>query len=267
MTRRAAPQLRTACRVDPPGRHARRSRSTRPEGAGGCTSAGRRARRRRAHAGDPGCSGQLGPGALAPGAPPLPSAVADRPAARVARRLRRLPAHRDQPAHAGGRRDRRHRRADRRVGARRHRLPAARGQPGAAAADFGCASRGEPARDRRGRRHRPGALRRAGHDRPCRRLHPRQCRRGRRLGARGEMRSLRVVTAGYHMPRAMLEMRRALPGMQLVAHPVPSSALRARGALRRPQLWALLAGEYARYLGAWAGLSGAFVPRREPQAT
>ncbi len=83
----------------------------------------------------------------------------------------------------------------------------------------------------------------------------------------GEMRSLRIVTAGYHMPRAMLEMRRALPGMQLVAHPVPSAALRARGALRRPQLWALLAGEYARYLGAWAGLSGAFVPRREPQAT
>lgn len=83
----------------------------------------------------------------------------------------------------------------------------------------------------------------------------------------GEMRSLRIVTAGYHMPRAMLEMRRALPGMQLVAHPVPSAALRAPGALRRPQLWALLAGEYARYLGAWAGLSGAFVPRREPQAT
>jgi uncharacterized SAM-binding protein YcdF (DUF218 family) len=82
-----------------------------------------------------------------------------------------------------------------------------------------------------------------------------------------EMRSLRIVTAGYHMPRAMLEMRRALPGIRLVEHRVPSSALRAPGALRRPQLWALLAGEFARYLGAWAGLSGAFVPRREAQAT
>ncbi|WP_244457211.1 YdcF family protein [Roseomonas fluvialis] len=82
-----------------------------------------------------------------------------------------------------------------------------------------------------------------------------------------EMRSLRIVTAGYHMPRAMLEMRRALPQTRLVGHRVPSAALRAPGALWRPQLWALLAGEYARYLGAWAGLSGAFVPRREAHAT
>ncbi|WP_198373683.1 YdcF family protein [Roseomonas rosulenta] len=82
-----------------------------------------------------------------------------------------------------------------------------------------------------------------------------------------ELRSLRIVTAGYHMPRAMLELRRAMPGLQLVAHPVPSAALRAPGALWRPQLWALLAGEYARYLGAWAGLSGSFVPRRESQGT
>jgi uncharacterized SAM-binding protein YcdF (DUF218 family) len=81
------------------------------------------------------------------------------------------------------------------------------------------------------------------------------------------MRSLRIVTAGYHMPRAMLEMRRAVPGLRLVPHPVPSAALRAPGAAWRAQPWALLAGEYARYLGAWAGLSGAFVPRRESHAT
>jgi uncharacterized SAM-binding protein YcdF (DUF218 family) len=79
--------------------------------------------------------------------------------------------------------------------------------------------------------------------------------------------SLRVVTAGYHMPRAMLELRRAMPGLRLVAHPVPSAALRTPGALWRPRIWALLAGEYARYLGAAAGLSGAFVPRRESPAT
>jgi uncharacterized SAM-binding protein YcdF (DUF218 family) len=82
-----------------------------------------------------------------------------------------------------------------------------------------------------------------------------------------DMRSLRIVTAGYHMPRAMLEMRRALPQTRLVDHRVPSAALRAPGAIWRPQLWALLAGEYARYVGAWAGLSGAFVPRREAHAT
>jgi uncharacterized SAM-binding protein YcdF (DUF218 family) len=78
-----------------------------------------------------------------------------------------------------------------------------------------------------------------------------------------EMRSLRVVTAGYHMPRAMLEMRRALPAATLVPHPVASAALRAPGALWRPRIWALLAGEYARYLLARAGLSGLAWPRRE----
>jgi uncharacterized SAM-binding protein YcdF (DUF218 family) len=82
-----------------------------------------------------------------------------------------------------------------------------------------------------------------------------------------EMQSLRIVTAGYHMPRAMLELRRAMPGLRLFEHRVPSAALRDPGALWRPQVWALLAGEYARYLGAWAGLSGAFVPRRETHAT
>jgi len=76
-------------------------------------------------------------------------------------------------------------------------------------------------------------------------------------------RSLRVVTAGYHMPRAMLELRRALPAVELLAHPVPSAALRAPGALWRPRNWGLLFGEYGRYLMARAGLSALAPPRRE----
>lgn len=76
-------------------------------------------------------------------------------------------------------------------------------------------------------------------------------------------RSLRVVTAGYHMPRAMLELRRALPGVELLPHPVPSAALRAPGALWRPRIWGLLSGEYGRYLLARAGLSALAPPRRE----
>lgn len=78
-----------------------------------------------------------------------------------------------------------------------------------------------------------------------------------------EMRSLRVVTAGYHMPRAMLELRRVMPEARLVPHAVPSTALRAGGALWRPRVWMLLAGEYARYLLARAGLSSLASPRRE----
>jgi uncharacterized SAM-binding protein YcdF (DUF218 family) len=82
-----------------------------------------------------------------------------------------------------------------------------------------------------------------------------------------EIRSIRVVTAGYHMPRAMLELRRAMPMAELVPHPVASAALRGPGALWRPAAWGLLIGEYARYLGARAGLSGLFTSGREPRET
>jgi uncharacterized SAM-binding protein YcdF (DUF218 family) len=60
-----------------------------------------------------------------------------------------------------------------------------------------------------------------------------------------EIRSLRVVTAGYHMPRALLELRRNLPGVELVPHPVQAAG---------PRL-ALLTREYVKLLGAIAGLS------------
>ncbi|MEO3471214.1 YdcF family protein [Roseomonas sp. CAU 1739] len=77
-------------------------------------------------------------------------------------------------------------------------------------------------------------------------------------------RSLRVVTASYHMPRALLELRRALPGVELVPHAVVPVTLRASGALRRPAVWGLLLGEYGRYLLARAGLSALASPRRDP---
>lgn len=86
--------------------------------------------------------------------------------------------------------------------------------------------------------------------------------------ARAEhLHSIRVVTAGYHMPRAMLELRRAMPDLDLVPYPVASGALRAPGALLRPSSWALLIGEYARYLAARAGLSGLFASGRESRET
>jgi uncharacterized SAM-binding protein YcdF (DUF218 family) len=63
--------------------------------------------------------------------------------------------------------------------------------------------------------------------------------------------SVRVVTAGYHMPRALLELRRALPGAALLAHPVVPAALRAPAG---PRVWRLLVGEYSKLIGAWLGL-------------
>ncbi len=66
--------------------------------------------------------------------------------------------------------------------------------------------------------------------------------------ARG-LRSLLVVTADYHMPRAMLELRRTMPDVALYPQPVP------RQAVWEPGAWRLLAVEYVKLLGAWAGLS------------
>jgi uncharacterized SAM-binding protein YcdF (DUF218 family) len=59
------------------------------------------------------------------------------------------------------------------------------------------------------------------------------------------IRSLRVVTAAYHMPRALLELRRTMPGVALVPHPVQVTGPRA----------SLLLREYAKLIGAFFGLS------------
>lgn len=63
--------------------------------------------------------------------------------------------------------------------------------------------------------------------------------------------SLIVVTAGYHMPRALAELSRALP--EMVLYPVPVLP----PAMRQPDLTALrlLAGEYTKWLAAEGGLS------------
>ena len=61
--------------------------------------------------------------------------------------------------------------------------------------------------------------------------------------------SLIIVTAGYHMARAMLEMRRSMPDATL--YPLP---VHPHGSLPTPGL-RLLAGEYAKLIGAWVGLS------------
>ena len=60
--------------------------------------------------------------------------------------------------------------------------------------------------------------------------------------------SLRLVTANYHMPRSLLEFRRAMPAAHLVAHPVfPEN-------FKRDSWWAwrgtftLVALEYNKYL-------------------
>ena len=71
------------------------------------------------------------------------------------------------------------------------------------------------------------------------------------------IRSLIVVTATYHMPRALAELRQALPDVRLFPLPVKASAEGVPG-LR------LEAEEYTKYLLTAAGVS-AWFPRRELQ--
>lgn len=66
------------------------------------------------------------------------------------------------------------------------------------------------------------------------------------------LRSILVVTASYHMPRALLELGRALPGVDL--HPVPVLPPALRGPGTRGTL-PLLVGEYNKLLGAELGLA------------
>jgi uncharacterized SAM-binding protein YcdF (DUF218 family) len=76
-----------------------------------------------------------------------------------------------------------------------------------------------------------------------------------------EVASLRVVTAGYHMPRAELELRRAMPAVELVPHPVGPAGLRD-GDVAPLRAARLLAGEYVKYGLALTGLS-ALAPARD----
>jgi uncharacterized SAM-binding protein YcdF (DUF218 family) len=79
----------------------------------------------------------------------------------------------------------------------------------------------------------------------------------------GDGASIRVVTAGYHMPRALLELRRALPRMELLAHPVGPSGLR-RGAIARARVASLLVGEYLKYGLSLTGLASLMPAREAP---
>jgi uncharacterized SAM-binding protein YcdF (DUF218 family) len=60
--------------------------------------------------------------------------------------------------------------------------------------------------------------------------------------------SLIIVTADYHMPRAMLELRAALPKAQLQPYPVATSVVDAHNWWRTTKGARLMAMEYSKYL-------------------
>ena len=65
-------------------------------------------------------------------------------------------------------------------------------------------------------------------------------------------RSLRVVTAGYHMPRSLVELRRRLPGVALVAHPVFPEHVKLDRWWSWPGTAGLLVQEFHKYVFALA---------------
>ncbi|MFV3075117.1 YdcF family protein [Niveispirillum fermenti] len=75
-------------------------------------------------------------------------------------------------------------------------------------------------------------------------------------------RSLRVVTANYHMPRSLVEFRRVLPGITLVPHPVTPQKVRLDGWWGWPGTSELIVSEYNKYLlaVARAALTGSNPP-------
>jgi uncharacterized SAM-binding protein YcdF (DUF218 family) len=65
-------------------------------------------------------------------------------------------------------------------------------------------------------------------------------------------RSLIVVTSNYHIPRALLEVGRALPDLPIVPFGVSTGLADVSEPWRRPEGAELLAREYMKYVAVWA---------------
>ena len=77
--------------------------------------------------------------------------------------------------------------------------------------------------------------------------------------------SLRLVTASYHMPRSLLELRRVLPEATIIPHPVfPAHVKQARW-WAWPGTAMLIIGEYHKYLWSVARLRMTSLLGSEPE--
>lgn len=65
-------------------------------------------------------------------------------------------------------------------------------------------------------------------------------------------RSLIVVTSGWHMPRALVELRREMPGTDLIPYSVVTGRMREEPWWMNAQTARLLMLEYLKYLAALA---------------
>jgi uncharacterized SAM-binding protein YcdF (DUF218 family) len=63
-----------------------------------------------------------------------------------------------------------------------------------------------------------------------------------------QFRSVIVVTASYHMPRSLAELRRALPDAELIPHPVRPRNLNVEDWWTDPRAFSLLLSEYVKFV-------------------
>ncbi|MCS0495232.1 YdcF family protein [Ancylobacter mangrovi] len=66
--------------------------------------------------------------------------------------------------------------------------------------------------------------------------------------------SLLVVTSSWHMPRALVELRRAMPDIELVPFPVVAREDEEKGLRSTLASARLLFGEYVKFVGTWLGV-------------
>ncbi|MSO92417.1 MAG: YdcF family protein [Rhodospirillales bacterium] len=70
--------------------------------------------------------------------------------------------------------------------------------------------------------------------------------------ARESIKSIRLVTAAYHMPRSLAEFRRVMPGLVVIPHPVFPDHVKQERWWAWPGTASLIASEYHKYLFARA---------------
>ncbi len=77
-----------------------------------------------------------------------------------------------------------------------------------------------------------------------------------------KLRSLRLVTSAYHMPRSLLEFRKVMPAVKIVPHPVFPDGYKTEPRWRWPGNPGLIVREYSKYLVAlaWNVFTGGAAP-------
>jgi len=78
----------------------------------------------------------------------------------------------------------------------------------------------------------------------------------RRWASERGFRSVIVVTSSYHMPRGLVELRRALPDLKLVPYPVVAGRLPLEKWWAHPRTLRLLASEFVKYVASLTRCTG-----------